>query len=439
MLNVEIRPHRDFLPSDAPEQKLFVMLKLRPTKDIAATRPPTAFSFIIDTSGSMSEVVSQEQTKIAIVIESLLNLVRSGRLDENDRIAIVQFDDRASTLIPLTSATEVNNLEAAIHRLEHFSGGTCMAQGLLQAYGLLSDLDMTVKRALLFTDGETFDEDECREVGKRFASVNIPVTALGVGDDYNEELLMFLSDTTGGSQVHVVPESSIGNQLSIADLPEKLFEDFSQAQQEVITNLALTIKTVADVQLTRAIRVYPSQSEFTLDRTPYSLGNIIANDETIFILELTISNRPAGKVRIAQLGLTYDVPGQNRRGELESQNLIVQFTPGQVMAQVDREVMGYVQQCNISQLVNDATKIAEENPQKAEELLETARMMTQRLGNEAMTQSLTVAQDELRKTHKLSAGTRKTVKIGAKGKTVKMGGDINDELSDAKIREITGT
>jgi Ca-activated chloride channel family protein len=102
--------------------------------------------------------------------------------------------------------------------------------------------------------------------------------------------------------------------------------------------------------------------------------------------------------------------------------------------------MGYVQQCNISQLVNEATRLADRNPQKAEELLETARRMTVRIGNDAMTESLNQAQDELRKTRKISDGTRKTVKMGSKGKTVKMGGDINDdELSEEQIRKISGT
>ena len=37
MLNVQIAPHREFLPADYSEQKLFVMLKLRPKKEVAKT------------------------------------------------------------------------------------------------------------------------------------------------------------------------------------------------------------------------------------------------------------------------------------------------------------------------------------------------------------------------------------------------------------------
>ena len=56
-----------------------------------------------------------------------------------------------------------------------------------------------------------------------------------------------------------------------------------------------------------------------------------------------------------------------------------------------------------------------------------------------MTRSIGDAQAELRKTRKISSETSKTIKIGSKGKTVRMSNDINDELSDEEIREASGT
>lgn len=461
VLNVAITPHREFIPADTAVQKLFLMLKLRPTKETAATSPPTTFAFVIDTSGSMYEVVSGEatftgteyhqdgkkykevkggKTKIDIVIESLLTLVRSGSLKDKDRVAIIQFDDNASQIIDLTSATQVSQLENAIAQLRTFSGGTRMGSGLRHAFNLLRKQDMAVRRTLLFTDGHTFDEDLCREIAPDFAARNIPITALGIGEDFREDLLTHLSDSTAGSSFYVVPGNAVGTQISILDLPKTIIGEYTSAQKEVVTNLALTVKTVKGVKLTRIVRAYPTQAEFSLAQDPYPIGNAAGDDETIFILEFNINSRPASRVRIAQLGLTYDIPGENRRGELPPQNLVVQFVSGQGgTAQVDREVMDYVQQCNISNIVNQATKVAQSNPQKAEELLETARRMTVRIGNREMEESLNGAQQELRKTRQISAGTRKTVKMGAKGKTVKMGNDINDQLSEEEMRKLTGT
>lgn len=440
-LFVKITPHREFLPADTADQRLFMMLKLRPSHDIAGSRPSTTFVFIIDTSGSMYEIVEAGKSKIEIVMASLSGLINSGRLTQSDRIAIIQFDNQASTLIGLTPATEIGQIQSAISRLTEFSGGTCMRRGMNEALNLLKNQTMTSRRALIFTDGATFDEFECRELAQEFAKNGIPITALGVGD-YEEDLLTYLSDNTGGNCFNVIENSQnvVGQNIPINQLPQTIFEQAQQAQLEVINNLKLNIRTVQGVELLRVTRVYPDQADFPLTQQPYPIGVAMANDETIFILEFSVDSRAGSRVRIAQLGLTYDIPGQNRTGELPPQNVVIQFVIGGGAAQVDQEVMGYVQQRNIAQLVGDATKVAESNPQQAEKLLETAKRLTVKIGNQAMLESLNGAQNELRKTQKISSETRKTVKMGAKGKTVKMdGGDINSQLSEEQIRKLSGT
>jgi Ca-activated chloride channel family protein len=458
-LLVSLTPHRDFLPADAAEQKLFVMLKLKPNQVVSNSRPSTAVILLIDTSGSMFEIITGEpeptgetvfkdgnqytivtggKSKIDLVIESLNKLITSPNFTSQDKLALIQFDDQASTLIALTNATETEKFEEAIAQLDSFSGGTAMGRGISLALEMLYKQEMTARRILIFTDGQTFDELECQELAEKLAQNGVRITALGVGD-YNEDLLIKLSDITAGNLYHLVGENALGTQVSINELPNILFGEIKDTQQEVINNMALNIKTVKGVELTKITRVYPQQADFPLINQPYPIGSAQADDETIFILELDIEKRPTCKVRIAQIGLTYDIPGLNRRGELPPQNLIVQFINGAGGVQVDSEVMGYVQQNNIATLVSNATKMADENPEQAEQLLETARRLTVKIGNSAMLESLDHGISELRKTRKISSATRKTVKMGAKGKTIKMTNDINDEIDEDKIREFSGT
>ncbi|MFM7787418.1 MAG: VWA domain-containing protein, partial [Microcystis panniformis] len=60
-------------------------------------------------------------TKLEVVIQSLKKLLHSGRLTQEDRIALVRFDDQASTLINLTPATQIQPIESAIDQLTKFS------------------------------------------------------------------------------------------------------------------------------------------------------------------------------------------------------------------------------------------------------------------------------------------------------------------------------
>ncbi len=459
MLNVTLVPNREFLTAQAATQKVFAMLKLRPNLEVSQTRPATNFVFLIDTSGSMYEVVLGKsiatgkvyemdgqtyqqvtggKSKIDVVTESLIALINSNKLGQNDRIAIIQFDDQASTVLGLTSATEKVKIEKAIESLKSFSGGTQMGKGMKEAFKLLSNEAMSSRRVLIFTDGMTFDEEVCRELAADFANGNLPITALGIGQ-YAEDLLIHLGDTTGGRLFHVTTEEENGVAVSIGDLPNKIIQEFTQAQQDVITNLSLYVKTVQGVELTRIARAYPEPAEFALTEEPYHIGNAAANDETVFILEFSITNRPAAKVRIAQLGLTYDVPGKNQRGELPPQNLIIQFVAGEVNTPFNSEVAGYLQQLSTVGLIKQATQLAQSNPEKAEQLLEAARRMTLRIGNEAMTETIINAQDELRKTRKISDSTRKTIKMGAQGKTIRMNDQPDEQLPEEVIRRIAGT
>jgi Ca-activated chloride channel family protein len=103
--------------------------------------------------------------------------------------------------------------------------------------------------------------------------------------------------------------------------------------------------------------------------------------------------------------------------------------------------MGYVQQRNVDHLVRQATEQAQTNPAQAAKTLQVARAMTQRLGNRGMTLALGKAEEELRADGTISAGTRKTIKLGARTQTMKVGSP--DEVpqnvpSQEEIRRLTG-
>jgi len=446
MLNLTLTPHREYLSANTPLQKLFLMLKVQPDRDLASATPDTTVVVVVDTSGSMRDTVHDSQrgtalSKLDIVIQTLTEMITTEVLGARDRIALVQFDDQATLLLSPTPASQQTSVIAAIESLRAYSGGTYMAKGLHQALTTLQNNRSNTNscRLLLLTDGETFDEDDCKALIGQFSTANLPITALGVGDDFNEDLLNSLSDAAGGRSFHVVMDQAQGTQVNLRDLPATIREEFNLAKAEVITNLALSVKTVRNVQVTRVMRAYPSYTEVDTQTHPYHLGNASVQDSPVFIVEFAIENRPEARVRLAQIGLSYTIPGKNMTGELPPEDMVVQFIAGEGLAvQVEPEVMHYVQQCNLDKMVKEAAQVAEADPARAEQLLENARRMTQRVGNNLMDASLASAQDELRKTQRISSSTRKTIKMGSKGKTVKMEGDI-DDISDDLIQRFTGT
>ncbi|MFN3649138.1 MAG: VWA domain-containing protein [Armatimonadota bacterium] len=466
MLNLVLKPHRTALRSGSAEpQKVFVMLKLIPQQEVAQARPPLALALVVDTSGSMREFSDQERarreaqasgarqerlssdgesavgvslklpTKLDQAIEAAHRLIDDARLEPDDRITLIHFDDRAETLVPLTPVSDRQRLHEAVDSLRKFSGGTHMGKGMRRAEEQLTALPAEVaKRAVLLTDGKAFDDEECRALAPRFAAANIPIIAIGIGEEYNDDLMRDLSEATQGRPYHL---------QQMEQLAQILDAEVGTSVKEVVTDLQASVAAVRGVTLDSFTRVYPSLSEVTLAEQPYRLGNIAAGDYTVFVLELTVSGveRPPSRARLARLGLAGHVPGLGRRDELPPQDLFLEFTTDEAaIAAVDPEVLGYVQQKNVDRLVQDAVRVATVDAARARQTLQVARSMTQKLGNAGMTQMLDNALNELNQSGTISANTRRTVALGGRTQTMKAGATAQAEgiPSEEEIRRLTG-
>lgn len=468
MLKIIWKPHRNSLKAGTGDaQKIFAMLKIIPDAEVAGSRPPLALCLVIDTSASMQAYVDQDEAKrvaaqtgqrgaagsvdgsqyqtynmnlptlLDQAIQAAHVMVDDERLAPTDLVSIVHFDDDARTLMPLTPISNRQALHAAIESLRDFAGGTRMAQGLRCALAELGKVPPeTAKRALIFTDGATFDEDACMGAMPQFAATNTPVISIGFGEEYNQQLMSQMSDSTQGRPYHV---------REMTDMSVVLQDEVGKSAREVVTDLKATLSTVKGVQINSATRVYPNLADLNPTERPMRLGNIEKGDFTVFIFELTVEGveRPPSRVRIAQLGLTANAPGLGRVQEFPPENLFIEFTTDEAaIAAVDPEIIGYVQQKNVGRLVEDAVRVATIDASRAQQTLQVAAGMTQRLGNAAMTQMLTNAMDELNQTGTISVGTSKTVQLGLKTKTIKtaaVGDSDRGGLSPEEIRRLTGT
>jgi Ca-activated chloride channel homolog len=460
MLETSIQPHREYLNANMP-QKMFIALKVRPLEEAANTRPELSVAFVIDTSGSMREAVTEPtgytgqtvrvdgkeyelvsgaKSKMDLVIEALEKLLGSSQLKSSDRLALISFDDGARVVQPFTAATDRAKLVQAAKRLTEYSGGTHMGAGMEAGFKELLKEEGS-RRMWLLTDGLAFDEELIKSVTDDLTQHRIPVTVIGVGDEWNEDLIGIITDKTQGKPFHMVADNQDPQPPSLraSELPQAILGELQQAGTEVVTNIGLTVKTVRDVVLERITRVYPTQTEVDLKTLPHPLGNAAKEEWTVFILEFTLPARPPSRIRLAQLGLTYEVPGKGYRGEMPPIDLLAEFTTDEALSgQIDPQVMQWVQQRNIELLVKQAAMEARNDPEKATKTLELARNMTIKLGNSAMTQALDRAVGELKTNKTLQIGTAKTLKIGAKTQVLKEG--TSTELpSDEEIRKITGS
>lgn len=442
MLNLVFKTHRQVLRAGTTEpQKVFVMVRAMPTKSAIPLRAPLALALVIDTSGSMHN--AGPLPKIERAIAAAHNLMNDPALGPDDHVTVVSFDDRARTLLALSPLGDKRAVHDAIEQLRRQGGRTYLAQGLQQAAQQLAQVpQQTPKRLLLLTDGQAHDADNGVAGAQHLAQMNVPIIAIGVGAEYNEHLLRDLAGVSQGRPYHLE---------DLTQLVSLLQWEVQSAGREVVTDVRVAVDTVQGIELDSAARVYPSLAEIDTVQRPLRLGNLTAGDETVFILEFTVSglSRPPSRARLARLNWMARAADSGDNLDLPSQDLIISFTTDESgVNEVDMEVLGYVQQKNVDRLVQDAMQQAPTSGENARQSLQSALSMTRRIGNVAVTHMIENALGELARTGTLSSSARKSVALGNRTRTVKIGssgkGDpgspslVGNVPSEDDIRRLTG-
>ena len=441
MLHLVLKPHRDNLQAGTSDpQKLFVLLKVIPTDTLANVRPPLALALVIDTSGSMRESTGGV-SKLERAIEATDAILSDARLSPNDVVSLIQFDDEASAIWPLAPLGNRSGARAALKKLHNYQGGTRMAQGLTAAHRELSRIQQggVANRVLLLTDGEAFDAKDCPPAAQQLADLNAPLITIGVGDEYNEELLRDLAEIGRGRPYHLPKIEALG---------EVLGGEVGSSLREVITDLRAQIQTVAGVSLDSVTRVYPDLAEMQVaaqgdKMRSATLGNVQSGDYTVFVLELTLSERARseGRARLAQVQLSGATPTAQGAVESERHSIVVGFTDEMSAVEtVDDEVLGYVQQRNADRMVQSALRLASTDAKGAKQSLQGALELTKRIGNPVVTRMLQDSLDELENGGQLSSNMRKTIALETRTRTIKtqVADALSDVPNDDEIRRLTG-
>ncbi len=284
------------------------------------------------------EVLNRLPRKIDRVRDALLAAVE--QLHPADRFSLVAFAGRATRLIPSTGGGEKRRLLDVVNRLDELQLGddTCIGQGM--ALGLeelrQDTLDGLANRMLVLTDGFTLDEDECRRRAVEARRARIPISTLGLGGEFNEELMIPIADQTGG-EAYLLENPD--------DIPAIFAKELQRAQAVRYRDLELKLRPSQGVQVRAAYRVRPSIAplESVNEGGSYSfpLGDLVVGEEPALLLELIVGPRAAGVYRLAQALLAYDDPASSLPGIKTRADVVVEYTdnPAQQVAQV----MGVVQ------------------------------------------------------------------------------------------------
>lgn len=334
---------KDFMPVTGGSQVAYVLVEAKPTEMMAHVRMPLNFALVLDHSGSM------KGAKLRNVKEAVKMVI--DRLEPTDYVSVVIFDDTAQVVIPSLPANDKPGMKATIDQIRD-AGGTTMSLGMIQGLNELHhwNIPNAVNRMILLTDGVTYgDSDRCRQLARDAASAGIAIYPLGIGADWDEELLDSIGQLSGGMPAEFIrdPMDALG-----------IFEQQLQSAVDVaIRNSTLILRLPVGVTAKKAVKVLPIISDFgqsvLSDRQiVIPLGDLEKERPQSVLVELMIDPRPAGLFRIAQTELSYDVPTTNLVGERIRDDIKVTFTTdANQAAPVNAYVMNMAEKANAHRLV----------------------------------------------------------------------------------------
>ena len=289
---------QDMLLTGKAQERYLVIEVAAPERD-GEERRPVHLAVVMDTSGSMAARGKISNARMAA--RELADL-----MGPRDTLSLVTFSSTASVRIPSQAVTDPLHVHRVIQGIQP-EGGTNLHDGLTAGMAQIDRPDLEgVKRVVMLSDGKvTMGISDpatlIREAGSRVGS-GISVSALGLGLDYDEDLLSAMSDAGGGSYRFV-------------DRPGQLASLFAEELQQM--GAVAARETMVDITLPSGITLLELYGYDTVERpggVGVFLGDIHGGETRKIVARVQVAPAGLGSFDIADVGLTYADAGSGDPG-----------------------------------------------------------------------------------------------------------------------------
>ncbi len=360
-IHIERMMHRNSIAIKGDSAASYALIKLIPASEEVAALPLN-LALVIDVSGSMYEEDGTGLSRLKRVQNAALAAL--PLLRPSDQLSIVAFGQDAAVVLeptPLVHKDKIAETIQRIDRVEVDPGGTSMNLGMSKALELLQQRQETghLSQMLVLTDGETSGEQVCRDLSEQLAKQNITLTLMGVGTEWNADLIKDLAKIGEGKWYYIDVEK--------ADETERIFkEEFGHLAAAAFTDVKLHIHPVKDVRVKRCRQVAPEIKELQLEQIEErhlaaTIGTLEKDKSTRYVIDLSLPARPDGNYVLAQIELSYATrTSKESSGQVPLQIVYAADSPSYINAEVAKhidEVQIFEMNRSLQQAITDANTI----------------------------------------------------------------------------------
>ena len=276
-------------------------------------------SLVIDRSGSMQgEKMIRAREAAMFCVDQML---------ATDRLSVVTFDEHIEVLFPSEPVTNKQAMKDLISRVTA-RGSTALHEAWVRGGLTVSErlLDQGINRVLLITDGQAnvgvTNTDEIVTQAMGLFQRGVSTSTIGIGDDFNEDLLMPMAQSGGGNAWHVVE-------------PDDMQRIFQIELEGLIAQFAHTVSL--SLIPADGVRVVDVLNDFEFTETGrYRLPNLQSGSPLDVVVQLRVGAEEVGtQMRLLDLRLGF-TPQEAKNAEVLKQAHTVVFA---TRAEVERSLV----------------------------------------------------------------------------------------------------
>jgi Ca-activated chloride channel homolog len=201
-VTLRVTPDRDYIYRSGPRE-VIVQVEIEARKSDEARRAPMNLCVVLDRSGSMEGAKLEKARQAAAMAVD--------KLGDDDIFSLVTYDDQTDLLIPperVGNRDHREELKARIQRIQA-GGSTALHAGVvLGAKQVRHFFDKErVNRVILLSDGLAnvgpSSSSDLARLGRELRGDGISVSTIGLGDDYNEDLMTALAEASNANYYYV--------------------------------------------------------------------------------------------------------------------------------------------------------------------------------------------------------------------------------------------
>jgi Ca-activated chloride channel family protein len=274
-----------------------------------------------------------------------------------------------------------------------------------------------VNRLVLLTDGITEKEKRCLQQAEHSAQLGIPITALGIGKDWNDKLMEQIAKESNGEADYIASADQIRGHFTRA---------IQQMQAVALQHALMRVRPALNIEVRSVYRAHPLISSLKPTTDPdrtmlVTLGELERGHGQTLLIEFVVPQRAAGSYRIAQIEVEYDVPQLGLTSQVATMDVLLTFAhdTGAIPA-LDPEVMNIVEKTSAFRLQTRALEDLDAgNVPGATQKLRGALTHLLNQGDTDLAATVQQELDNLEKGRVMTSEGRKTIRFQS-GKTVRL-------------------